>query len=460
MIANAKTCTGFATRDPGGAYAYGWSEAVQVCGYVRTRWLTRGTASSPGSCPARGPQPPGGDAEFVAGLAGVAGLVDNCAPTEPGASSCNDGWEVALEPDRCAAVPFYANVQPWLDAPAPLERPVRTIAVAPGGTLLKWRYVTRDGRWVLVRDPSIVIAADQPGGEALVPWGFVPRACLPPVLDHGVGYPSFALPGRAVSDFNSDGAPDIVARDAGGLALYDGDGRGHLRAGGGRPIPNSGYFTGYRLLASVGDWNGDRVPDLLALDGQGAVSACSGSGDGGISGCRQAATGWNDVERIVGVGDWDGDGHADVVVERTGGELDFWGGDGHGGWSIRGAPIGTGWGSYDALAGVGDWNGDGHPDLLARAPGGDLWEWDGSGARPPADAFSDAGPRLIARGLAGYDLIAAGRWDADALPDLLLRAPDGTLLRFTGNLAGGWAGPGLAIASGLQRFETVLALPR
>ena len=75
-------------------------------------------------------------------------------------------------------------------------------------------------------------------------------------------------------------------------------------------------------------------------------------------------------------------------------------------------------------------------------------------------AFAPARPRLIARGLAGYDVIPAGRWDADALPDLLLRSPDGTLLRFTGNLAGGWAGPGPALASGLQSFDSLIALQR
>jgi hypothetical protein len=40
----------------------------------------------------------------------------------------------------------------------------------PDGTSLLWRYVSRDGRWVMVRDPHP--AAGKPN------WYFVPRACV------------------------------------------------------------------------------------------------------------------------------------------------------------------------------------------------------------------------------------------------------------------------------------------
>lgn len=39
--------------------------------------------------------------------------------------------------------------------------------------------------------------------------------------------------------------------------------------------------------------------------------------------------------------------------------------------------IGAGWNAYNALVGVGDLNGDGHADLLARDPAGYLWRYNG-----------------------------------------------------------------------------------
>jgi len=60
----------------------------------------------------------------------------------------------------------YGNVAPWR-VPA---TPANSLGVVPDGKALRWRYATKDGSWVLVRDPSP--PANAPN------WYFVHRGCI------------------------------------------------------------------------------------------------------------------------------------------------------------------------------------------------------------------------------------------------------------------------------------------
>ena len=66
----------------------------------------------------------------------------------------------------CTDTRAFGNVAPWR-VPA---TPANEVWVVPNGHELRWRYVTRDGHWVLVRDPS------PPAGEPN--WYFVHRGCV------------------------------------------------------------------------------------------------------------------------------------------------------------------------------------------------------------------------------------------------------------------------------------------
>lgn len=92
------------------------------------------------------------------------GSVFNCRPGE-----CADG--TAVTGTNCQ---LYANYRPWSSTPAPTN----PIGGLQSGTFL-WRYVTRDGRFVMVRDPDIATGSGN--------WGFVPRSCLPGVLPPKAG---------------------------------------------------------------------------------------------------------------------------------------------------------------------------------------------------------------------------------------------------------------------------------
>lgn len=66
----------------------------------------------------------------------------------------------------CADKNGYGNVAPWRVPATPANR----VGQVPDGKLLKWRYVSKDGAWVLVRDPAL--PAGQPN------WYFVHRGCV------------------------------------------------------------------------------------------------------------------------------------------------------------------------------------------------------------------------------------------------------------------------------------------
>lgn len=66
----------------------------------------------------------------------------------------------------------YGNVRPW-QVPARASSPIATSLVH--GSTVKWRYVSRDGRYVMVRDP----AAGSTDGRGVQSWYFLPRGCFP-----------------------------------------------------------------------------------------------------------------------------------------------------------------------------------------------------------------------------------------------------------------------------------------
>lgn len=69
----------------------------------------------------------------------------------------------------------YGNVRPW-QVPALASAAVATTLVA--GAPVNWRYVSRDGAFVMVRDP----AGGSTDGVGIQAWFFLPRGCLPAIL--------------------------------------------------------------------------------------------------------------------------------------------------------------------------------------------------------------------------------------------------------------------------------------
>jgi len=230
-----------------------------------------------------------------------------------------------------------------------------------------------------------------------------------------------------LSDFNSDGSTDLVARDvAGRLWLYPGNGvggfLGRRQIGGGWNIMTS--------IVTPGDVTGDGVGDLVARDTAGRLWLYPGNGSSGLSARRQIGSGWNTMNAITAAGDLNGAGRPDLLARDLGGVLWLYTVSGNAAVGAR-IRIGAGWNGFTVL-GAGDLSGDGRADVLARDPAGALWLYRGNGAGG-LTARTRAGI-----GWAGMSaLVTPGNWDRAAGNDTLARDATGHLWFYPGNNAGG-----------------------
>jgi hypothetical protein len=136
-----------------------------------------------------------------------------------------------------------------------------------------------------------------------------------------------------------------------------------------------------------------------------------------------------DADLILKAGDWDLDGQGDLIVKQGGG-LWLYRGLGAGGFAEP-TRLAAGFGDVTKLAAVGDFTGDGRPDLMGQPDGRSMQIYPGngrSGLRAPFSAYS---------AIQGRKQIAIGRWDGDGAPDSVIRTRS-ELVVYYGNGPGGF----------------------
>ncbi|MFE5974368.1 FG-GAP repeat domain-containing protein [Streptomyces sp. NPDC056460] len=142
-------------------------------------------------------------------------------------------------------------------------------------------------------------------------------------------------------------------------------------------------------------------------------------------------TGWNIYDQLTGAGDLDRDGYMDLLARDKVGALWLYKGTG----SFTGArfktrvKVGSGWGTYNQLAGGADVTGDGRTDLLARDKTGVLWLYRGTGSGTAPYA---ARTRIGAGWNTYTQLLIAGDLTDDGKADAVARDTTGTLWLYQG----------------------------
>jgi hypothetical protein len=219
----------------------------------------------------------------------------------------------------------------------------------------------------------------------------------------------------AVGDLNGDGNPDLAVANV-GVAVLLGNGNG----GFGKPrligpgTPSS--------AVAIGDLNGDGNPDLAVTQpgspaefGSGGVSVLLGNGNGGF-GKPQLFDAGALFARAIGIGDFNGDGKPDLVFIR---------GSAFGKPEAVSVLLGNGDGSFgpateysagfEALSlAIGDLNGDGKPDLAIDSP-----EYTGGGVHVLLGNGDGSFGRENSYGIGGDALsVAIGKLNGDRKPDL------------------------------------------
>jgi hypothetical protein len=245
-----------------------------------------------------------------------------------------------------------------------------------------------------------------------------------------------------VADLNGDGKQDVVTANfdyvvlpprLGGNRIVESDVEVFLGNGDGTFLAPHTYNTGGGPLAvAVGDFNGDGIPDLAVANGgfvgymtppNSTVAILLGNGDGTFQPAQTDTVGPGAFSVVVG--DFNGDGHLDLAVADASGILILLGkGDGTFQAGQR----------YAVSAGsliLADFNRDGKLDIATS--GGSLLLGNGDGTFQPAQSY--AGP--------GANAVAVGDFNGDGIPDLALAivsGPDdqGTVSILLGNGDGGF----------------------
>jgi hypothetical protein len=168
----------------------------------------------------------------------------------------------------------------------------------------------------------------------------------------------------AAGDFNGVGKLDLALGnyDAGTVTVVPGAGNGQFSLA---SISNVGPHPS---AVAVGDFNGDGKLDLVtANSGDNNVSVLRGNGNGTFQTAVSFAVGVDPTS--VAVGDLNNDGHPDLVTANTGSDdVSVLVNNGSGGFLPQ-LRFSVEPGSLPNSVAIGDFNGDGKPDLVTAIPG-------------------------------------------------------------------------------------------
>jgi len=247
-------------------------------------------------------------------------------------------------------------------------------------------------------------------------------------------------------DFNGDGIPDLVSGDGEAVSVFLGNGDGTFQS----PIHTP--TTRYPIV--TGDFNGDGIADLLYLESVDSSSVglgvLLGNGDGTFTAKASHAIIGNSLELgPISVADFNQDGILDLAIPLTSGNnstLGIFFGNGDGTFTQTSTHLKTQIDPQGVV--VGDFNGDGIPDLALTAEDPEnphisilLGKGDGTftGKTVPDGDLVYGGASIV-----------TADFNGDGIPDLALANSSDTVSIFFGNGDGTFNSSGQSLVAPRQ----------
>jgi hypothetical protein len=262
--------------------------------------------------------------------------------------------------------------------------------------------------------------------------------------------------GGVLGDVNGDGIDDILAIDpAGNLWLYPNTGSGDATMFA-APRSQVGIgWTGY-TMAAVASLYGPAQAGIVAIDPAGNLwyyPNTGGSGLGTFGAPTQIGIGWNGYT-VAGIANLNSAPGLGIVAIDPAGNLWYYPGTGGTGMSTFGSRIlvGTGWTGY--TADVTDFYGNGHSDVLAVDPNGNLWYYPNS--YPTGSGTSTFGaPIQVGSGWQGWQAVDFGELNGGGQADIFGIDPSGNLWYYpnTGGTGFGAFGTPIQVGTGWTGYR-------
>lgn len=179
-----------------------------------------------------------------------------------------------------------------------------------------------------------------------------------------------------------------------------------------------------------GDQDGDKLADILAVDGSGRLLTYITRGGPSLSEGFNVGSGWAGMDWVTTLPDMDGNGYSELLARRkSDGTMWLYRGTNFGAYGSA-KQVGKGWNGLDQLTILPDINGDKQPEMLARNSAGKLLRYKVTltGAQYVNEVGSGWGSII--------KVISLGDMTRDGVADFVAIAANGNLYRYSLNRSG------------------------